>query len=310
MVTPGQVLRAFLNRFRGLIRHGDRGEELSINRVSRIRGLVLMASMIILAAIYVIPFYWMVLKASRNSILANFPPDLNPFSRTSIGNLVSNFRQVWGFGSFPTWYFNSVIISTIVVSASVIVGAMAGYAFARLKFRGRDVLFYAVLGTLMIPFPVILIASYVFMIDIGWINTYQGLILPQIASAVNVFLMRQYFLTIPSEIEDAAKIDGLRPWQIFYRISAPLAKPAFAASAIYTFIGSWNNFLWPLLEAQTPGFWTLPLALNFFKGANGAQIYWNQMMTADILALIPTFIIYMIFERYFIQGISLTGTKG
>ncbi|MBX8636068.1 MAG: carbohydrate ABC transporter permease, partial [Thermoplasmata archaeon] len=97
---------------------------------------------------------------------------------------------------------------------------------------------------------------------------------------------------------------------IFYRISAPLAKPAFAASAIYTFIGSWNNFLWPLLEAQTVNYWTIPLALNFFKGANGTQIYWNQMMTADILALIPTFIIYMIFERYFIQGISLTGTKG
>ncbi|MBX8638477.1 MAG: carbohydrate ABC transporter permease [Thermoplasmata archaeon] len=288
----------------------DGSKDLAINKLGPFKRLVLMAAMITVAIVYVIPFYWMVLKASRNSILANFPPDLNPFSRTSVNNFISNIHQVWGFGSFPTWYFNSILVSSIVVTSSVMVGAMAGYAFARLKFRGRDVLFYVVLGTLMIPFPVILIASYVFMVDIGWINTYQGLILPQIASAVNVFLMRQYFLTIPSEIEDAAKIDGLRPWQIFYRISAPLAKPAFAASAIYTFIGSWNNFLWPLLEAQTVNYWTIPLALNFFKGANGTQIYWNQMMTADILALIPTFIIYMIFERYFIQGISLTGTKG
>ena len=310
MVTPSELLRNAICKFRHLLRGNGGTEELEINRMSLPRKLLLEAAMIVVAAVYVIPFYWMVLKATRISILANFPPDLNPFSRTSFNNFINNFHQVWSFGNFPTWYFNSILVSSVVVTTSVMVGAMAGYAFARLKFRGRNILFYVVLGTLMIPFPVILIASYVFMVDIGWINSYQGLILPQIASAVNVFLMRQYFLTIPSEIEDAAKIDGLRPWQIFYRISAPLAKPAFAASAIYTFIGSWNNFLWPLLEAQTVNYWTLPLALNFFKGANGTQIYWNQMMMADILALIPTFIIYMIFERYFIQGISLTGTKG
>jgi len=299
-----------MRRLRQHIKIKDRDEELAIFRVSRLKRLLLSVVMILVAIVYVMPFYWMILKAFRNSIFANFPPDMNLLSRTSFYNFAVNFKLVWGFGSFPMWYFNSLFVSAIVVPASVLVGAMAGYAFARLKFRGSNILFYAVLGTLMIPFPVILIASYVFMIDIGWINTYQGLILPQIASAVNVFLMRQYFLTIPSEVEDAAKIDGLRPWQIFYRIAAPLAKPAFAASAIYSFISSWNNFLWPLLEAQTTNLWTLPLALNFFKGANGVQIYWNQMMVADILALIPTFLIFVIFERYFIQGISLSGTKG
>jgi multiple sugar transport system permease protein len=126
-----------------------------------------------------------------------------------------------------------------------------------------------------------------------------------------VFLFRQFFLTIPSEVEEAAKIDGLRPMSIFLRISAPLAKPAFAASAILTFIGSWNNFIWPLFDVQTINMYTLPLALNFFKGANGTQIYWNQMMMATLISLIPTFVIYIIFERYFVTGLSaVSGIKG
>ncbi|GGM77336.1 sugar ABC transporter ATP-binding protein [Thermogymnomonas acidicola] len=263
--------------------------------------------MSVLLVIYVIPFYWTFLKSFRNSIFANFPPDFNPLSRTSVHYFIQNLRTVWSFGSFPLWYFNSVFVSVCVVAGSVFIGALAGYAFARLKFPGRDILFYAVLATLMIPFPVISIASYVFMLDIHWLSTYQGLIMPQIASALNVFLMRQYFTTIPDDIENAAKIDGLRPWQIFFRISAPIAKPAIAATAIYSFISSWNNFLWPLMEVHSIRLFTLPLVLNFFKGANGTQIYWNQMMTVNILAMIPTLIVFIVFERYFVEGIALQG---
>jgi len=302
----------FFRRFREFMHestHGER-EVPSVYRVGKLRATLLQIIMVMLAVIYFIPFYWMLLKSFRSSIFAGFPVDLNPLSRTSFTNFIANFRSVWGFGNFPMWYFNSTFVAVVVVASSVFIGGLAGYAFARLNFRGRNVLFYAVLATLMIPFPVITISEYVFMVDLGWVNSYQGLILPQIASAVNVYLMRQYFLTIPQEIEDAAKIDGLKPSQIFFRISAPLAKPAFAASAIFTFIASWNNFIWPLFEIQTPSMFTLPLALNFFKGANGAQIYWNQMMLATTITLIPTFVIYVIFERFFIQGISLTGTKG
>ncbi len=175
---------------------------------------------------------------------------------------------------------------------------------------GRDVLFYIVLATLMIPFPVITVAEYIFMVDIGWVNTYQAVIIPSMVSAVNIFLMRQYFTTIPTEVEEAARIDGLRTHQIFAIIAAPLAKPAFAAAAIYTFLAAWNSFLWPLFVLQTPGKFTLPLAINFFKGANGAQIYWNQMTAAEVLSLIPTLMIYVIFERYFIKGIALNVNKG
>ncbi|CAC11827.1 probable sugar ABC transporter, permease protein [Thermoplasma acidophilum] len=264
---------------------------------------------ILLAIVYLVPFYWTVIKAFRDSIFANFPPNMNPFSQTSISYFIVNLRTVWGFGDFPLWYFNSVFVSICVVAGSVFVGMLAGYAFARLKFPGRDYMFYAVLATLMIPFPVISIASYVFMLDLNWLSTYQGLILPQIASALDVFIMRQYFLTIPEEVELAAKIDGMKPWQIFFRVSAPMAKPAIAAATIFSFIGSWNNFLWPLMEVHSLNMFTLPLVLNFFKGANGTQIYWNQMMTVNILTMIPTIVIFVVFEKYFISGISMNYSR-
>jgi len=265
---------------------------------------------VLLVIIYMLPFYWMFIKMFRSSIFAHFPPDLNLFSKTSLGNFISNFKDVLSFGSFPLWYFNSVFVAAVVVAGSVIVGSLAGYAFARLHFKGRDVLFYAVLATLMIPFPVISIASYIFMLDLGWISTYQGLILPEIVSGLNVFIFRQYFMTIPADVENAAKLDGLNPFQIFYKISAPMAKPAFAAATIYTFIGAWNNFLWPLMEVHSQKLFTLPLVLNFFKGVNGTQIYWNEMMTVVFLTMIPTLVIYIIFERFFVEGFTLSGVKG
>ncbi|AAT43165.1 carbohydrate ABC transporter permease [Picrophilus oshimae] len=280
-----------------------------INAGETLKMYIIYTVSILLAVIYLIPFYWTVIKSFRNSIFANFPPDMNPLSKTSLSYFIINLKTVWGFGDFPLWYFNSVFVSIAVVIGSVFVGMLAGYAFARLRFPGRTYLFYSVLATLMIPFPVISIASYVFMLDLNWLSTYQGLILPQIASALDVFIMRQYFLTIPEEVELAAKIDGMKPWQIFFRVSAPMAKPAIAAATIFSFIGSWNNFLWPLMEVHSLHMFTLPLVLNFFKGANGTQIYWNQMMTVNILTIIPTIVIFIVFEKYFISGISLNYSR-
>lgn len=302
-----------VNRIKGLM---GKEEEQTIPAVLKIRGwraYGLQVLMVLLAIVYFIPFYWMIVKSFRSSIFAGFPVNLNPVSGTSIHNFVSNLNQVWvsSLGALPVWYMNSVFIAVTVVAGSVLVGAMAGYAFARLRFRGRDILFILVLATLMIPFPVITIAEYVFMVDIGWVNTYQSLILPQIASAVNVFLFRQFFLTIPVEVEEAAKLDGLKPISIFFRIASPLAMPAYAASAILTFMGSWNNFIWPAFDIKSVNMFTLPLALNFFKGANGTAIYWNQMMTFTILSLIPTFVMYLVFERYFVSGLgAISGLKG
>ncbi len=265
--------------------------------------------MSVLLVIYVIPFYWTFLKSFRNSIFANFPPDFNPPLQDERALLHPEPQDSLELRLIPTLVLQQRLRLCVCRCRECVHRCPCCYAFARLKFPGRDILFYAVLATLMIPFPVISIASYVFMLDIHWLSTYQGLIMPpQIASALNVFLMRQYFTTIPDDIENAAKIDGLRPpWQIFFRISAPIAKPAIAATAIYSFISSWNNFLWPLMEVHSIRLFTLPLVLNFFKGANGTQIYWNQMMTVNILAMIPTLIVFIVFERYFVEGIALQG---
>lgn len=292
----------------GFSRSRRRSGEGRMSILSTIRHLPKKVLIIILAAVYMFPFYWMMLESFRHSGFVSFPPNLNPFSGTSVANLFTNFHSVWNIGSFPIWYFNSIFVSMVVILGGVAIGAIAGYAFARLHFRGRNLLFYIVLSTLMIPFPVVSISSYLFMLKLGWISTYQGLMAPQIASALTVFLMRQYFLTIPKEVEDAAKVDGLTTWQIFYRIALPMARPAVAASFIFLFIGSWNNFLWPLMESQNTAMFTLPLALNFFKGAGGQQIIWNQMMTAVLLTMIPTLIIYAILEKYMVEGISLSGT--
>ena len=278
--------------------------------IGPLKKAIIYALSVLVTLIYMLPFYWMFLKMFRSSIFAHFPPNLNPVSLTSFGNFYTNLKSVTSFGSFPLWYFNSVFVAVVVVVGSIAVGSAAGYAFARLHFKGRDLLFYAVLATLMIPFPVISIASYIFMLDLGWISTYQGLILPELVSGLNVFIFRQYFMTIPNDVENAAKLDGLSPFQIFYKIATPMAKPAFAASFIYTFIATWNNFLWPLMEVHSIKLYTLPLVLDFFKGVNGVQIYWNEMMTVVFLTLIPTLIIYIIFERYFVGGMSFTGVKG
>lgn len=270
--------------------------------------------MVLLATLYLIPFYWMVVKAARgsDSIFLGYPPNFNPFDGTSLSAFLSNFQLVWGYGNgvFATAFTNSLVVAGSVTTLSVVFGSLAGYAFARLKFPGRDLLFYLVIATLMIPFPVIFISNYFFMYQLGWLNSYQGLIIPQVVSALNVFIMRQYFLTIPNDVENAAKLDGLRPWQIFFKISAPLARPAFAASLILTFIGTWNNFLWPLVVSTDPSFWTLPVALDFFKGVNGTQIYWGQMMMATLIMVLPTVVIYAFAERYFIRGISFGSLKG
>ncbi|BBD73442.1 sugar ABC transporter permease [Sulfodiicoccus acidiphilus] len=276
---------------------------MDVTRSSKLRWIVV-AAQVALALIYVIPFYWMFVKSFSDDIFPNLPADLIPKVQT-----LGNYLYVWHFGDFPVWYLNSVVIALAVTGGNVLLGSLAGYAFARLRFPGRDVLFYLVLATLMVPFPLVMISEYILMVNIGWVNSYQGVVVPSLTSALSVFLMRQYFTTLPTELEDAARLDGLSTFQIFYKVAAPLARPAMAATAIFSFIGAWNSFLWPLLVLQSQHMFTLPLAINFFKGANGTQIYWNQMTAAEVLSMIPTLLIYAVFERYFTQGIALTGIK-
>lgn len=270
----------------------------------KLKDIIIVILGIIVALPYIIPFYWMILASFRNAADAQ-EPILIPLVQT-----LNNYYIVWTTGDFPRWYLNSLIVSLVTTFLSVAISALAGYAFARLHFPFRDTIFILFLGTLMIPFSITIIPNYILILKLGWVNTYQGIIVPQLAYVVGIFLMREFFKQIPYELDEAAILDGANPLKAFLYVDLPLAKPALSAVAIYSFISSWNNFLWPLIVAQTSNMFTIPLGLNYFKTANGAAIEWNYLMAATTLSIIPTIIIYIIFQKYFIRGITTTGVKG
>ncbi|GIN84903.1 sugar ABC transporter permease [Heyndrickxia sporothermodurans] len=208
---------------------------------------------------------------------------------------------------FPRWLFNSVFIAVCVTILNLIFNSMAGYALARLKFRGKRTLFIVILAVLMIPMQVTMIPNYLILKSLGWLNTYQGMIVPSMINATFIFMMRQFFINFPKELEEAAEIDGLSKIGMFFRIVLPLAKPALAAQAIFVFMGSWNDFMRPLIILSDPELFTLPLGLNTFKGQYIS--YWNYIMAASMVFTLPVLVIYMFFNRFFIKGISFTGGK-
>jgi multiple sugar transport system permease protein len=184
---------------------------------------------------------------------------------------------------------------------------MAGYALARINFMGKQLWFFLILAVLMVPSQITLIPSYLILKNFGWLNSYQGLIIPNIVNATFIFMMRQFFLNFPKELEEAATLDGLSRGEMFVSIVLPLAKPALAAQAIFIFMGAWNNFLMPLVILSDPDMFTLPLGLNSFKGQYIS--YWNYIMAASMVLTLPALLIYAFFNRYFIQGVTFTGGK-
>jgi multiple sugar transport system permease protein len=184
---------------------------------------------------------------------------------------------------------------------------MAGYALARIRFRGRSLVFFGIISMLMIPFQSIMLPVYIILRALGLINSYAGIILPQIVSAMGVFLMRQAFLNVPQEVEESAIIDGASRWRIFAQISLPMVQPSLLTLALMMFMGAWNNFLLPLLVANNQNFWTLPLGMVMFQ----QQYYtnWPYLMAAAVMATIPIAVLFLLFQRWFIQGISTTGLK-
>jgi multiple sugar transport system permease protein len=207
-------------------------------------------------------------------------------------------------------YINSLRIAVAVTAGTLFTCSLAGYAFAKLQFRGRDTLFIFILATMMIPGQITLLPAFIFYQWIGWLNTHYPLIVPGIlTNPFGIFLMRQFLRAIPSDLEDAARVDGANPFQIYYLIMLPLVKPALAALGIFTFMGSWNDFLGPLIFLSSPDKMTVPVMLAAFRGIYGT-VEWGPMMAATCIALIPVLVVYASAQRYFIEGISLTGLKG
>ncbi|WP_315784130.1 carbohydrate ABC transporter permease [Fischerella sp. JS2] len=257
------------------------------------------------AIITLIPFLW-ALSASFKPLSeivngeANFLPKNFTFD---------NYKQIFlQEPLFLRWLFNSIVIAVCVTVLNLLFNSMAGYALARLRFWGRNFWFLLILAVLAVPAQITLIPTFLILKAFGWLNSYQGMIIPSMVNATFIFMMRQFFVNFPKELEEAAALDGLTALGIFWRIVLPLAKPALAAQAVFVFMGSWNNFLLPIVILFDPEMFTLPLGLNSFKGQYIS--YWNYIMAASMVFTLPALAIYAFFNRYFIQSVTFTGGKG
>lgn len=252
------------------------------------------------------PFVWMVLSAFKpENELRRVPPTWLPESVT-----LDNFETIFVGLDFPTYFVNSVTVAAAVTLGNLALCSLLGYALAKIDFPGRRALFVLVIGTLMIPAMVTFVPQFVLVSQFGLVNTYPGMALPMLALAgpLGVFLMRQYIAELPDELIDSARIDGAGELQIFLRIVLPLAKPALATLTIITFLGAWNNFLLPLVMAQTEDKYTLPVALALYSvGQNSTRF--GLLMAGAVVVVLPVLVIFVALQRYFVQGIAMTGFK-
>jgi multiple sugar transport system permease protein len=276
----------------------------------RVRAALTYLVLGLISLLTIFPFLWM-LSASLmgENESAVYPPRFLPKNVTS-DNYTSLFTgYIPAILPFDTYIFNSIYIALLVVVGRVFACALAGYAFARLRFPGRDLAFGLLLASLMVPGVIRLIPLYHGYKAIGWLDTHAPLIVPAIlANTFGTFLLRQFFMTLPVELEEAARIDGASTFTIFTRIALPLSLPAMAALAIFTFQGSWNDFTTPVIYINDIKKTTLPVGLSVFSGQFGTQ--YELLMAGAMIGLVPVLIVYLFFQRYFVQGIALTGIKG
>ncbi len=268
-----------------------------------IKNILLHISIYALALIVVAPFIWMILTSFKDmSEIYVYPPKWLP-EKFNFDNYVKAFTAA----PFGRYYFNSLFVAFTVTFGQLITCSMAAFAFARLRFKGRDILFYVFLGTMMIPYNVTMIPSFMVLYWLGWIDSYYALIVPGLASAFGTFLLRQFFITIPRELEEAAYIDGASRFQVLRRIIVPLAKPALATLAIFTFMGVFNDFIWALIVINSEQMQTVQLGLAIFRDRYLTE--WDLLMAGSVTAVLPILIVFFFAQKYFIKGITLSGLK-
>lgn len=227
-----------------------------------------------------------------------------PLDEMTLGNYVETFRVV----PFGRYYLNSTIVAVSTTVFQLLIASLAAFAFARLRFRGRETIFILYLSTLMIPFLVTLIPNFLIIRRLGWYNTYLALIVPSLFSVTSTFLMRQYFRGIPLDLDEAARMDGASSLLIWWRVILPLSGPVLAALAIFTFQGAWNDFLWPLVVTSSADMRTIPIGLASFQGQYSTA--WNLLMAGSVIALLPVLILYILGQNWFVRGITLSGMGG
>jgi multiple sugar transport system permease protein len=254
--------------------------------------------------LFLFPLAWMVDTALKPNIqVYQMPPSFIPWTTQW-----DNFVQAWTYLPFGHYMLNDLLVSCIGTLIVLVTSSMAAYAFARLQFPGRDSVFVLYLGTLAVPQAVLVIPAFLIMKALGWVNSYQALILPLAFTAFGTFLMRQYFRSLPIELDEAALMDGCSRWGILFRILLPLARPALGVLGLFTFIGYWNNFLWPLIVTTTPDMATIPLGLYQYQGQYLTE--WNYMMAGATISMLPGIILVIVLQRYLVEGISISGLGG
>lgn len=256
------------------------------------------------ALIICLPLIWMVtssLKAPNR--LFSVPIDWVPWEFRW-----QNYVEAWNTAPFGRYFFNSIYVSGAATLANLFFCSLAGYGFAKYSFPGKNILFLLILATMMIPFHVVIVPMFILMRDLKWLNSYSALIIPGAMSAFGIFLMRQFIMTLPDELFDAARIDGANEFSIYLRIVLPLSKGPLAALAVFIFLDNWNSLLWPLVVTNKDEMRTLAVGLTQFQTVHGTQ--YHLMMAASTLVVIPMILVFFLLQRYFIQGIALSGLKG
>jgi multiple sugar transport system permease protein len=250
----------------------------------------------------VFPFAWMLLssfKEYRDILSFQIWPE-----RFTLGN----YLEVLTKTNFPRWFLNSVIVAVGTTASVLFFCALVGYVLATLRFPFKNLIFVLILATLMVPTEMLVIPWFVMSVERGWVNTHWGLMFPGLIPGFGVFLMRQFFQTLPRDLFDAGRIDGVSEFGLFLRIGLPLVGPGLAALGIFAFIGNWNAFLWPRIVGQSAQMYTIPVGISNFSGEAATQ--WNLIMSASSLAIVPVLIVFIIFQKQIIEGVVLTGVKG
>lgn len=266
--------------------------------------LVLFRTILVIAVLMVLfPFVWALMLSLKTNqeitgaLVTFFPKGLN----------LEGYRTVFTETPLGVWFVNSIFVTSVVVAITSLTSALAGYIFAKFVFKFKNAIFILILATMMVPFQVKMIPTYLICVKLNLINTLWALILPSVVSAFGIFLCRQHAENIPTELMDAGRIEGAGEFRLFFSLILPLLKPSIAALATFTFIGTWNNYLWPLIVIDDINKMTLPIALNFFSSNRFTD--YNAIMSASVIVLIPVIVVFLIFQKNFIDGMTISGMK-
>lgn len=274
---------------------------LRMKKAARRTGLYLL--LLVLALLFLTPIAWVVVSAFKSgSELFAFPPSLLPKAPT-----LKNFTQALGKGNFGLFFANSAMVAVLSTLLTVVINTMAGFAFAKYQFKGRDAIFVAFIATLMLPLEVIMIPIFQVVKALGMYNSLAGIIIPPAATPTGVFLCRQFFLSVPDELLEAARIDGASERRIFTQLILPIARPVMSVLAIFSFMWRWNDYMWPLLVIRDMKKYTVQLALANFNGQ--FSVDWNSLLAMAVISMIPVLAVFLVFQRQFVRGMVVSGMK-